>query len=254
MPWMPVTSSWLGPSPRARGNPPIAALAIPGMGTIPACAGEPSGQELAGRRLGDHPRVRGGTIASVPTVVSGMGPSPRARGNPRRPPPRRWLPRTIPACAGEPQVANSGESCHRDHPRVLGGTAASNFSMMPSGGPSPRARGNPPAALERHQLGGTIPACAGEPRAIRLPSPPYRDHPRVRGGTPVLLYQFNRGSGPSPRARGNLCGLSGPEYRLGTIPACAGEPPSTHGTNSPPRDHPRVRGGTGIARHLTRRA
>ena len=109
---------------------------------------------------------------------------------------------------------------------------------------------------------GSIPACAGEPGLyIRLStlSPVY---PRVCGGTrhaahfrgvvrglsPRVrgnLRVYGVGSrGLSPRVRGNHFTSSGQQNRTGSIPACAGEPPSSAMTMRRTRVYPRVCGGT----------
>ncbi len=91
-----------GASPRARGNRRIGAKPNPPQGCIPACAGEPAAGPAAGRRTRVHPRVRGGTGVDKMLKVLTTGASPRARGNPHRPPRERIRRGCIPACAGEP--------------------------------------------------------------------------------------------------------------------------------------------------------
>ena len=51
----------LGLSPLARGNPSSPAQAAGGSGSIPACAGEPTGSGRAGKCSWVYPRLRGGT-------------------------------------------------------------------------------------------------------------------------------------------------------------------------------------------------
>ena len=122
-------------------------------------------------------------------------------------------------------------------------------------GLSPRVRGN----LSEHHVHVTgrrsIPACAGEPNRERRSSNPIGVYPRVCGGT-SHVSSFLRSclqSGLSPRVRGNqpltpwprsclttsmvyprVCGgtqlLPWPaliNVGEGSIPACAGEPPSS---------------------------
>ena len=77
------------------------------LGSIPACAGEPS----ARRQLIDlpevYPRVCGGTIQIVESESQVMGLSPRVRGNPERKPKHPNASGSIPACAGEPRQGAS---------------------------------------------------------------------------------------------------------------------------------------------------
>ena len=71
--------------------------------------------------------------------------------------------RSIPACAGEPDVRIAHRASPRVYPRVCGGTRSTSRHASRHSGLSPRVRGNrlrkhPPDAGE-----GSIPACAGEP-------------------------------------------------------------------------------------------
>ncbi len=70
----------------------------------------------------------------------------------------------------------------------------------------------------------SIPACAGEPGlglAIWLHLQVY---PRVCGGTVVDWLRLSKGSGLSPRVRGNPGAARADDLRRRSIPACAGEP------------------------------
>ena len=91
-------------------------------------------------------------------------------------------------------------------------------------GLSPRVRGNLGNCPVGISCGGSIPACAGEPRrgADRLRA--VRVYPRVCGGTPL----------------GALC-LKTPR---GPIPACAGEPAPVDSRGTERMVYPRVCGGT----------
>ena len=79
---------------------------------------------------------------------------------------------------------------------------------------------------------------------VTLAPPPPGVYPRVCGGTPYALTGAATGSGLSPRVRGNHGLNHRPAQRIGSIPACAGEPR----TRSMPRRlrtvYPRVCGGT----------
>ena len=172
------------------------------------------------------------------------GPSPRARGNLPAPDASHRLRGTIPACAGEPDKRSKPGRVTRDHPRVRGGTCRFWEARQRVTGPSPRARGNRDGERIVDHFRGTIPACAGEPALPLLRPPLPWDHPRVRGGTPTARPGASRYSGPSPRARGNPREREGGREILGTIPACAGEPPHRSSMGASAWDHPRVRGGT----------
>ena len=111
-------------------------------------------------------------------------------------------------------------------------------------GLSPRVRGNHAQALHGLEEGGSIPACAGEPRADDI----FRDYlgvyPRVCGGTPAPRFPGPTSSGLSPRVRGNPAQTALPHHGTGSIPACAGEPVASHLRLSLGGVYPRVCGGT----------
>ena len=91
---------------------------------------------------------------------------------------------------------------------------------------------------------GSIPACAGEPRCLRLLSDRPRVYPRVCGGTVSEASATVTARGLSPRVRGNrVRGVAHPGDE-GSIPACAGEPGTRTTSRRRPRVYPRVCGGT----------
>ena len=111
-----------GLSPRVRGNRRNLPAPKPLSGSIPACAGEPTGIALPASRQRVYPRVCGGTGLTQDIHKGGHGLSPRVRGNlcPRWK--GGWIARSIPACAGEPVCwALLGET-ETVYPRVCGGT------------------------------------------------------------------------------------------------------------------------------------
>ncbi len=76
-------------------------------GTIPAWAGEPFSVIPNHIRIGDHPRVGGGTTSSGERGVFEDGPSPRGRGNRQTATACPTRHGTIPAWAGEPFINRS---------------------------------------------------------------------------------------------------------------------------------------------------
>jgi len=90
---------------------------------------------------------------------------------------------------------------------------------------------------------GSIPACAGEPRAIAQSMCCRWVDPRVRGGAPSAIKSMTVVQGRSPRARGSryLTGVASIWPR--SIPACAGEPVQEVRAKAPRKVDPRVRGG-----------
>ena len=112
-----------GLSPRVRGNHKGADSPAKTGGSIPACAGEPASSAGIRTTPPVYPRVCGGTMESLRTLIYDGGLSPRVRGNPA--PLTRWPPgyRSIPACAGEPATECVHAPPFRVYPRVCGGTA-----------------------------------------------------------------------------------------------------------------------------------
>ena len=201
------------------------------------------------RRLGClpfavYPRVCGGTASSIGVLASCQGLSPRVRGNRHRRQRNDLQRRSIPACAGEPYPAYGRPQPVQVYPRVCGGTHQVNGRGGAHQGLSPRVRGN----RYNHQVPcarkGSIPACAGEPRNVKVCVPVVPVYPRVCGGTrPAFPFPFPF-PGLSPRVRGNPSRPSGIISRQWSIPACAGEPDCDGGDDGDAGVYPRVCGGT----------
>ena len=114
---------------------------------------------------------------------------------------------------------------------------------MRSSGRSPRARGSLDRLLVLIVEVGSIPACAGEPRARGTCAARCGVDPRVRGGAALPMYSSIFEKGRSPRARGSLASLVEQLVHPGSIPACAGEPIGMQTLGEDRRVDPRVRGG-----------
>ena len=172
------------------------------------------------------------------------GLSPRVRGN--LPPAFRRLcrPGSIPACAGEPLSAMTSVLPDRVYPRVCGGTAQSGPPAAQCAGLSPRVRGNLDLAGRRIRERGSIPACAGEPKARFVSDSQRWVYPRVCGGTVGRCHSHNTPPGLSPRVRGNHPGGNCGDAQPGSIPACAGEPQLPPPIARRIAVYPRVCGGT----------
>ena len=175
-------------------------------------------------RLSVYPRVCGGTLVIPTQPFSVHGLSPRVRGNPLdigRIPENR---RSIPACAGEPEMAEAWKVEAAVYPRVCGGTEDGERILILNTGLSPRVRGNPSRDLRHRRARGSIPACAGEPvlHGLTRGLPPV--YPRVCGGTFQRALISTQKQGLSPRVRGNLPQIDEQSGGGGSIPACAGEP------------------------------
>ena len=171
-----------GLSPRVRGNRRRILDLYVHLGSIPACAGEPSRCDSLHFSTWVYPRVCGGTqpLGESRYPVKGLSPrvrgnrqpkssglkydlSPRVRGNPQYPANALGGSGSIPACAGEPSRGSRRAVCVRVYPRVCGGTPAEVLREAVQQGLSPRVRGNRHIRLGQPFMKGSIPACAGEP-------------------------------------------------------------------------------------------
>ena len=235
-----------GLSPRVWGNPPLRGRPAPAAGSIPAYAGEPRWATKRARTRRVHPRVCGGTHERGLPRCRMEGPSPRVRGNHVHARRQQQLDGSIPACAGEPFAVPRRGSGHGVYPRVCGGTGRYVHCCQWPRGLSPRVRGTAarggvgargggsiPACAGnrevRRQAGvvdGSIPACAGEPHFRPRWGCGSRVYPRVCGGTVHKAWRVVYEQGLSPRVRGNRRPQPVADVALGSIPACAGEPPS----------------------------
>ena len=216
-------SATRGRSPRARGRLPASWGSIHRDGSIPACAGETLCQTARRTTRRVDPRVRGGDDGwSRQRGLTG-GRSPRARG--RRCCCRycRRSHRSIPACAGETKPGRTCAPGLKVDPRVRGGDRQADIPYHKREGRSPRARGRLLSLFRHVETARSIPACAGETRTAILPLSQLEVDPRVRGGDRNAFLRIRFKKGRSPRARGRPrrgCVL---EWRMGSIPACAGE-------------------------------
>ena len=96
----------------------------------------------------------------------------------------------------------------------------------------------------RRRLGGSIPACAGEPKPVVGPMWNGRVYPRACGGTAVDLKGNQYLKGLSPRVRGNRSRTRYRRPRWGSIPARAGEPLPAEKLSKAQEVYPRACGGT----------
>ena len=69
-------------------------------------------------------------------------------------------------------------------------------------------------------------------------------YPRVCGGTKGMVAGANVHVGLSPRVRGNRVAVPVFAGRIGSIPACAGEPSCENSALASAKVYPRVCGGT----------
>ena len=234
-----------GLSPRGRGNHPDVIVRNCSNRSIPAWAGEPAIRSNKPHLSPVYPRVGGGTSGSSNPRHPVDGLSPRGRGNPSDAHRPAAGGRSIPAWAGEPQVAVHSAIQSAVYPRVGGGTAEPLGVLWLVAGLSPRGRGNPP--LDRLPVlpVRSIPAWAGEPAPTMRTPTSISVYPRVGGGTLSGPVTTPVSKGLSPRGRGNPSGMGLTIMTPRSIPAWAGEPPSSTRWAPSSPVYPRVGGGTG---------
>ena len=213
-------------------------------GSIPACAGEPPSVGFSRDMISVYPRVCGGTTPTAPFSRSIHGLSPRVRGNRSAQCPAPLLPRSIPACAGEPTSHGEWMPLPQVYPRVCGGTGRPALAQVAIRGLSPRVRGNHIEQTAGMFMVRSIPACAGEPMYDTQTEGLVGVYPRVCGGTHGAGTRRPPGDGLSPRVRGNQRRPRPGLHMLGSIPACAGEPTRGRAYRHCTGVYPRVCGGT----------
>ena len=231
-----------GPSPLARGSPVTYAAGVRTTGSIPARAGQPGSQLRPCRRRWVHPRSRGAARRADRAQIEDKGPSPLARGSQVGAHGEHFRFGSIPARAGQPTPNHRQAGRRRVHPRSRGAADRRHHSAPAGGGPSPLARGS---RLAHHELAphvGSIPARAGQPDPAHWLESWTRVHPRSRGAAGSQRANVFRHEGPSPLARGSPRRTSRSQMQKGSIPARAGQPPTTVGRASGKGVHPRSRG------------
>ena len=200
----------MGSSPRVRGTQIDELLAVFDMGIIPACAGNTIAPPAGGRGCRDHPRVCGEHIAVDELANRRAGSSPRVRGTHDpcgRPDSGEGI---IPACAGNTKRRPGTPRLAVDHPRVCGEHMQCCLVYAVIWGSSPRVRGTQRFGHPFPVACGIIPACAGNTRC-RLPrAARWWDHPRVCGEHITGNADDAVKAGSSPRVRGTPSGYESP--------------------------------------------
>ena len=236
-----------GLSPHVRGNLLSMVVHPANIGSIPACAGEPSSTRPRRGCARVYPRMCGGTKANEAAADPVVGLSPHVRGNLFHQRVNATHFRSIPACAGEPPLEPAQYNVIEVYPRMCGGTRRDVAGAWWDGGLSPHVRGNRRRCAVLLSREGSIPACAGEPiRASPDPSLP-KVYPRMCGGTAYATLPRLPPTGLSPHVRGNRLRHAAAAAAHGSIPACAGEPPTPRCRGCRPRVYPRMCGGTAYA-------
>ena len=132
---------------------------------------------------------------------------------------------------------------------MCGGTSSLFLRFHTGRGLSPRVRGNPFYIQILRFAERSIPACAGEPITSTMQPLMRWVYPRVCGGTNTARAEDYEDQGLSPRVRGNRLAVLPAVLPIGSIPACAGEPPIGCGLRVLAVVYPRVCGGTLLQYH-----
>ena len=199
---------------------------------------------VADSRARVYPRPRGGTFRRRPAPRRFRGLSPPTRGNPAHGEGYRAHEGSIPAHAGEPLGRSASRGRSGVYPRPRGGTDDGTYTNIYPQGLSPPTRGNPRNDVRVEVAPGSIPAHAGEPRAVYFGVGLGMVYPRPRGGTPSFRFACVRSQGLSPPTRGNRERPSWSQAERRSIPAHAGEPDSAGARARGRGVYPRPRGGT----------
>ena len=232
-----------GLSPRGRGKPGRYIRCYKEWRSIPAWAGETRWAAAPHHIHKVYPRVGGGNLDTITTLMRRVGLSPRGRGKLRglSIEPRRAG--SIPAWAGETCRREKWRVRDEVYPRVGGGNMLTRPAHPAHDGLSPRGRGKPHPESQATINSRSIPAWAGETIGLTADLPPKRVYPRVGGGNRECRRDGVAGGGLSPRGRGKQFGVTASRIGQGSIPAWAGETAGRHGRGWGWQVYPRVGGG-----------
>ena len=183
-----------------------------------------------------------GRWAMITRTMRGL--SPRVRGHQQARSSDVDDNRSIPACAGSPEMGHVLHRTPEVYPRVCGVTNSQRPADRWKAGLSPRVRGHPAAWLDRLSNARSIPACAGSPLTSQSPERITTVYPRVCGVTPAGVCWCRLRPGLSPRVRGHPIGTKKGVMVRWSIPACAGSPTFCDPTDDRRRVYPRVCGVT----------
>ena len=234
----------LGPSPRAWGSRRNVRHSFDRQRTIPTrvgstltvasseyvCADHPHARgehsvisRCQAIRTTDHPHARGEHILLWMFVCSLIGPSPRAWGAQSAMSRSSSGRRTIPTRVGSTRPSCAARRESADHPHARGEHQAAVFGQGATGGPSPRAWGEPISGMYRASRFADHPHARGEHSAysetIAVQS---RTIPTRVGSTPSFPTARACSFGPSPRAWGARCALQADHCTYRTIPTRVG--------------------------------
>ncbi len=244
-PFAPIVLATHGLSPPMRGKLTLPASSRRYAGSIPAHAGETGAACAICNPSRVYPRPCGGNNGLSPRLSQVRGLSPPMRGKLVTQVGGYARAGSIPAHAGETRVRSRPPSAAGVYPRPCGGnmTAPTQPSLLLGLSPPMRGKlvmGGPLILITR-----SIPAHAGETpcRVVRLS--PTAVYPRPCGGNFVVLHPEEIMEGLSPPMRGKRPALDPHHVGNRSIPAHAGETPTTTSWASGTQVYPRPCGGNG---------
>ena len=164
-----------------RGKVFLQSFPFPHIRITPACAGKRPACPAESALVEDHPRVCGEKLRLSLFFASSLGSPPRVRGKADVRRRGAYTSRITPACAGKRHSDCTGNSAHRDHPRVCGEKLSCRCPVLSRLGSPPRVRGKgamPDGIAGHHRI---TPACAGKREKGLWRFCEYKDHPRVCG-------------------------------------------------------------------------
>ena len=241
---VPTAGSASGLSPRGRGNPHRSLRRTALRRSIPARAGKPRARRRSCCRRPVYPRAGGETTTWGSGDDSTTGLSPRGRGNPRPWSAASAADRSIPARAGKPPSPRYSGASRRVYPRAGGETPDASAPEVTDTGLSPRGRGNLQQVDQSTVAQRSIPARAGKPESETARSTLQTVYPRAGGETTSSTAPARPWTGLSPRGRGNRHMPPRIDRRAGSIPARAGKPPRSSGSQTSRTVYPRAGGET----------
>ena len=212
-----------GSSPHGRGKLGTVALAVLGIGLIPARAGKTERLESKTLPARAHPRTGGENDqhADLDSVL--VGSSPHGRGKLVLVPRAAREVRLIPARAGKTSPCVRGMGLGPAHPRTGGENSVIVYSVPGSIGSSPHGRGKRAGHFPHAGGGRLIPARAGKTLKVSQTRFLTPAHPRAGGENQCLSIFTTHYAGSSPRGRGKPCDYSLSCREPGLIPARAGK-------------------------------
>ena len=154
--------------------------------------------------LWDHPRMRGEKCRNFCNVCYLVGSPPHARGKGIYQWKKERELRITPACAGKRWAVVHTPHWYGDHPRMRGEKFSCRCPLRQSTGSPPHARGKEYPDLQRRKPRRITPACAGKRNEQHKNTRFQRDHPRMRGEKPGMIFVYLSRLGSPPHARGKV--------------------------------------------------